>query len=60
MSIGVATWYFSELKFQADMGLLLAYMFFVNMVAAIFVLPALASWIVDVDAEAASSAGMSH
>jgi len=60
MSIGVATWYFSELKFQADMGLLLAYMFFVNMVAAIFVLPALAAWIVNVDAERASSAGMSH
>ena len=60
MSIGVATWYFSELKFQADMGLLLAYMFFVNMIAAIFVLPALASWIIDVDAERASSAGMSH
>jgi predicted RND superfamily exporter protein len=60
MSIGVATWYFSELKFQADMGLLLAYMFFVNMVAAIFVLPALAAWIVNVDAERASTAGMSH
>ncbi len=60
MSIGVATWYFSELKFQADMGLLLAYMFFVNMVAAIFVLPALAAWIVNVDAERASTAGVSH
>ena len=60
MSIGVATWYFSELKFQADMGLLLAYMFFVNMVAAIFVLPAIAAWIVNVDAERASTAGVSH
>lgn len=51
MSIGVATWAFSELKFQADMGLLLAYMFFVNMIGAIFVLPALAAWLVNVDRE---------
>ncbi|MEL0082332.1 MAG: MMPL family transporter [Gammaproteobacteria bacterium] len=60
MSIGVATWYFSDLKFQADMGLLLAYMFFVNMVAAIFVLPSLAAWIVNPEAERASVRGMSH
>ena len=45
MTLGVATWYFSSLKFQADMGVLLAYMFFVNMVAAITVLPALAAWL---------------
>ena len=46
LTIGVATWAFSALKFQADMGLLLAYMFFVNMVAALLVLPALAAWLV--------------
>lgn len=46
MTIGVATWYFSELKFQSDMGLLLAYMFFVNMLGAVILLPALAYWIV--------------
>ena len=46
LTIGVATWAFSALKFQADMGLLLAYMFFVNMIAALLVLPALAAWLV--------------
>ncbi|TBR12895.1 MAG: multidrug RND transporter, partial [Rugosibacter sp.] len=45
MSVGVATWLWSSLKFQADMGVLLAYMFFVNMLGAIFLMPALASFI---------------
>lgn len=45
MTIGVATWVFSPLRLQADMGALLAYMFFVNMIGAIVVLPALASWL---------------
>lgn len=44
MSIGVGSWAFSALKFQADMGLLLAFMFLVNMLGAIFLLPALAAW----------------
>lgn len=48
MTIGVATWVFSPLKLQADMGLLLAYMFFLNMLGAILILPALASWLVRV------------
>ncbi len=41
LSIGVATWAFSPLQFQADMGLLLTFMFFMNMVGAIIVLPAI-------------------
>jgi uncharacterized protein len=41
MSIGVGSWVFSALKFQADMGLLLSFMFFVNMLGAVFLLPAL-------------------
>jgi predicted RND superfamily exporter protein len=41
MSIGVGTWAFSALKFQADMGVLLAFMFLVNVLGAIFLLPAL-------------------
>lgn len=48
MTIGVATWVFSPLKLQADMGLLLAYMFFLNMLGAILILPALASWLIRV------------
>jgi uncharacterized protein len=42
MSIGVGTWAFSALKFQADMGILLAFLFLVNVLGAIFLLPALA------------------
>ncbi len=43
---GVATWIFSPLKFQADMGILLTFMFLVNMLGAIFLLPALACFLV--------------
>src|SRR6185369_8172491 len=43
MTIGVATWALSALKFQADMGVLLAFMFFLNMLGALFLLSALAS-----------------
>ena len=42
LSVGVATWGFSDLKFQADMGILLTFMFMVNMLMAITVLPAFA------------------
>jgi hypothetical protein len=42
LSVGVATWSFSGLKFQAEMGILLTFMFMVNMVMAITVLPAFA------------------
>lgn len=45
LAIGVATWSFSTLKFQADMGKLLAFMFMVNMVMAMTVLPAFAVWL---------------
>ena len=45
MSIGVGTWVFSTLKFQADMGILLAFMFLVKVLGAIFLLPALAVWL---------------
>ena len=43
MSVGVGSWAFSALKFQADMGILLAFMFLVNMLGAILLLPALAA-----------------
>ncbi len=48
LAIGVATWIFSPLKFQADMGILLTFMFLVNMLGAILLLPALASWLLAV------------
>jgi predicted RND superfamily exporter protein len=44
LAIGVSTWIFSSLKFQADMGLLLTFMFLVNMLGAIILLPAMARW----------------
>lgn len=43
LATGVATWVFSSIKFQADMGLLLAFMFALNMLGALVLLPALAS-----------------
>ncbi len=43
MSVGVGSWAFSALKFQADMGILLAFMFLVNMLGAILLLPAIAA-----------------
>ncbi|HUO82781.1 MAG TPA: MMPL family transporter [Gammaproteobacteria bacterium] len=45
LAIGVATWIFAPLKFQADMGILLTFMFLVNMLGAILLLPALAAWL---------------
>ena len=46
LAIGVITWIFSPLKFQADIGLLLTFMFLVNMLGAIVLLPALAAWFI--------------
>ena len=46
MTIGVATWVFSALKFQADMGVLLGFMFMVNLFGAILLAPALAAFLI--------------
>ena len=46
LAIGVVTWVFSPLQFQADIGIMLTFMFFVNMLGAILLLPALAAWLV--------------
>jgi len=42
LSLGVITWVLSPIKFQADMGLLLTFMFLCNMVVALLLVPALA------------------
>jgi predicted RND superfamily exporter protein len=42
LAIGVGTWIYSPIKFQADMGLMLTFMFFWNMIGALLFLPALA------------------
>lgn len=43
LAIGVSTWIASDLQFQADMGVLLTFMFLANMLGAILLLPALAT-----------------
>ncbi len=46
LAIGVGTWIFSPIKFQADMGLMLTFMFLWNMLGALTLLPALACYLV--------------
>lgn len=45
LAVGVATWIFSDIKFQADMGILLTFMFLWNMFGALWLLPALARFL---------------
>ena len=45
LAVGVVTWVFSPIKFQADMGLLLAFMFLWNMLGALILIPALAHFL---------------
>uniref|UniRef100_UPI003F492C56 efflux RND transporter permease subunit n=1 Tax=Cupriavidus yeoncheonensis TaxID=1462994 RepID=UPI003F492C56 len=58
MFIGVGTWALSALKFQVDMGVLLAFMFLVNLFGAVFLLPALAAWLGVERAERPSTGAM--
>ena len=46
LAAGVATWIVAPLKLQADMGTVLTFMFLVNMVGAVVLLPALGAWLV--------------
>ena len=46
LAAGVATWIVAPLKFQADMGTVLTFMFLINMVGAVVLLPALGAWLV--------------
>jgi uncharacterized protein len=45
LAVAVATWVFSPIKFQADMGLLLAFCFLWNMLGALVLLPSLAAFL---------------
>lgn len=45
LSLGVVTWVFSPIKFQADMGVLLTFMFLCNMLVALVMVPALAYYL---------------
>jgi predicted RND superfamily exporter protein len=46
LAVAVGTWAFSPIKFQADMGILLAFMFLVNMLGAAILLPSLATFLI--------------
>jgi hypothetical protein len=45
LAAGVLTWAWSPIKFQADMGILLTFMFLWNMVGALVLIPALSHWL---------------
>jgi predicted RND superfamily exporter protein len=45
LSTGVVTWAWSPIKFQADMGLLLAFAFLWNMLGALILVPSLAAYL---------------
>lgn len=51
LGVGVCTWAFSPIKFQADMGILLTFMFLWNMVGALVLLPALGHFLIKVEKE---------
>jgi hypothetical protein len=49
LAIGVGTWIFSPIKFQADMGLMLTFMFLMNMFGALILLPALVHFLIPIE-----------
>ena len=57
LGLGVVTWIFSPIKFQADMGFLLFFMFIWNMVGSIWLLPALARFLLRPDRMVAKARG---
>lgn len=58
LALGVATWIFSDIKFQADMGLLLTFMFLWNMFGAVIMIPALAALLLKTDGKKVSIPGV--
>ncbi|MGH8332109.1 MAG: hypothetical protein ACRER3_23595, partial [Pseudomonas fluorescens] len=58
LSLGVVTWVFSPIKFQADMGLLLTFMFICNMLVALILVPALACFLLSPSKTATESSAL--
>jgi uncharacterized protein len=57
LAAGVVTWVWSPIKFQADMGVLLTFMFIWNMLGALILIPALSHFLLqDVGKEARTTA----
>lgn len=53
LGLAVITWVWSPIKFQADMGIMLAFMFIWNMLGALILLPALAHFLFRTQAQPA-------
>jgi hypothetical protein len=47
LAAGVITWTFSPIKFQADMGILLTFMFIWNMIGALILIPSLSYFLLN-------------
>ncbi|HSV71482.1 MAG TPA: MMPL family transporter [Methylibium sp.] len=50
LGVAVITWAWSPIKFQADMGILLAFMFLWNMLGALILVPSLAAFLMNTNA----------
>ncbi|MEZ0236593.1 MAG: RND family transporter [Methylophilaceae bacterium] len=57
LAVGVFTWAFSDIKFQADMGILLAFMFLWNMLGALVLIPALSHFLLRTEPALAPKSG---
>jgi hypothetical protein len=55
LAAGVVTWAWSPIKFQADMGILLTFMFLWNMVGALVLIPALSHFLLGREPQAAKA-----
>ena len=55
LAAGVVTWAWSPIKFQADMGILLTFMFLWNMVGALVLIPALSHFLLQTGSLAKTS-----
>lgn len=56
MAAGVLPWIWSPIKFQADMGILLAFMFLWNMIGALVLVPALSHFLLQSSRDGRASA----
>lgn len=56
LAAGVVTWVWSPIKFQADMGILLTFMFLWNMIGALLLIPALSCFLLRTASDAGGKA----
>jgi uncharacterized protein len=57
LAAGVITWAWSPIKFQADMGILLVFMFLWNMIGALVLIPALSCFLLPTSAVVKTASG---